>query len=153
MLQRCVYVCIIIYIYGRIRELKSLYHFRFSRWFFYYVYIYYIYIYSFIYNIFRRLLPTVPSVVISLRFPWSFMWSSNFRHGLLKSLLSKYTLFSILYHLCHSFLPHSRFKTQAYEHLPTERVFPPTYSRQNIDIILQDIIDVNVTRSFILTIP
>lgn len=102
------------------------------------MYIYIIYIYSFIYNIFRRLLPTVPSVVISLRFPWSFMWSSNFRHGLLKSLLSKYTLFSILY--LHPILSFPTLVSNtSVRASPNECVFPPSVleiSTQHYKILL-----------------
>lgn len=52
------------------------------------------YILSFIYNIIsRRLLPTVPNVAYFVALTLVFkIWSSNFRHGLLKSLLSEYAL-------------------------------------------------------------
>lgn len=150
---------IIIYIYGRVRELKSLfYHFRFFPLVFFSffsfllcIYILYIYIHSYIIYLIDYFLP-YRALLFRCAFLGLLMWSSNFRHGLLKSLLSKYTLFSILYTLyiytIPSFPSTLLFQTQAYERISQRmRVPPPFYSR-NIDITSQDIIDANVTRSF-----
>lgn len=137
MLQRCVYVCIIIiYIYGRVRELKSLfYHFRFFPlvffffFFFFIMYIYIIYIYSFIYNISRRLLPTVPSVVISLRFPWSFNVVIELQARIIeKSSVQVHFVLDFIYplYIYHSFLSfHSSLpNTSVRANLPTNACSP-----------------------------
>lgn len=111
-----------------------------------------VFIYLFIYNIYVDYFLPYRALLFRCAFLGLLMWSSNFRHGLLKSLLSKYTLFSILYTLyiytIPSFPSTLLFQTQAYERISQRmRVPPPFYSR-NIDITSQDIIDANVIRSF-----